>query len=108
MCFPRLLIPPLSSFFLFGCRGTGKITCVSQVFPKAHVISLLDETNYQKYLANPASFRRELHAIKSGEWVFVDEIQRLPNLLNEVHHMMNGSLSPFSAVQMRANSGEVV
>ncbi len=82
---PRLLQPPKSSFFLFGCRGTGKSTWVSHVFPRAHVISLLEEGRYQEYLADPGRFRQELRALPSRQWVFVDEIQRLPNLLNEVH-----------------------
>ncbi|MFZ2956292.1 MAG: AAA family ATPase [Candidatus Ozemobacteraceae bacterium] len=85
MYYSRLLVPPSTSFFLFGCRGTGKSTWVSHVLPGAHVISLLNETHYQEYLASPALFRQELHAIKPGTWVFIDEIQRLPNLLNEVH-----------------------
>jgi predicted AAA+ superfamily ATPase len=85
MYIPRLLKPPTGSFFLFGCRGTGKSTWVRHVFPKAVVISLLEEARYQDYLAAPGLFRQELQACKPGQWVFIDEIQRLPGLLNEVH-----------------------
>jgi len=51
-------------------------------------ISLLDEERYQAYLAHPKLFYEELSSLKGGEWVFVDEIQRLPGLLNEVHRLI--------------------
>ena len=85
MYYERVLAKPKSSFFLFGCRGTGKSTWVKHQFPDAHVISLLDESLYQSFLAAPELFRKRLRAIKDTEWIFVDEIQRLPQLLNEVH-----------------------
>jgi predicted AAA+ superfamily ATPase len=85
---PRLLPKPNQSFFLFGPRGTGKTTWVRQEFPDAHVINLLDESLYQSYLADVARFAGELRARPNHSWVFVDEIQRLPNLLNEVHRFI--------------------
>lgn len=81
----RDLIAPKSSFFLFGPRGTGKSTWIKQNFPKAHVVNLLEEEVYQTFLAEPGLFGAELNSLKSKSWVVVDEIQRLPNLLNEVH-----------------------
>ena len=71
-----------------GPRGTGKTTWVRHEFPEAHVISLLDEALYQAYLADISRFAAELRALPEGTWVFVDEIQRLPNLLNEVHRFI--------------------
>ena len=53
-----------------------------------HEISLLDEERYQSYLAKPRLFYEELALKKPREWVFIDEIQRLPNLLNEVHRLI--------------------
>ena len=83
------LLPKLDqSFFLFGPRGTGKTTWVRHEFPNAHVINLLDEFLYQSYLADVSRFAGELRALPDGSWVFVDEIQRLPNLLNEVHRFI--------------------
>jgi predicted AAA+ superfamily ATPase len=84
----RALKRPEQSFFLLGPRGTGKTTWVRHEFPEAHVISLLDETLYQAYLADIGRFAAELRALPEGAWVFVDEIQRLPNLLNEVHRFI--------------------
>jgi predicted AAA+ superfamily ATPase len=61
---------------------------VRHEFPDAVEISLLDEGRFQRYLADPSQFRKELQALPEESWVFVDEIQRLPNLLNEVHYFI--------------------
>ncbi len=82
---PRILRLPEQSFFLLGPRGTGKSTWVRAALPKALRIDLLDEALYQSYLARPALLADELRAVESGSWVVLDEIQRLPVLLNEVH-----------------------
>jgi predicted AAA+ superfamily ATPase len=84
----RLIKVPDQSFFLLGPRGTGKSTWLRAKFPDAHVIDLLSEETYQRLLANPGQFARELRAASPGRWVIVDEVQRLPNLLNEVHRFM--------------------
>jgi predicted AAA+ superfamily ATPase len=81
----RRLSLPKGSFFLLGPRGTGKSTWVRQAVPGASRIDLLDEARYQTYLADPGQFAAELRATRSGSWVIVDEIQRLPGLLNEIH-----------------------
>jgi predicted AAA+ superfamily ATPase len=86
--YPRILKPPRQSFFLFGMRGVGKSTWAARAFPDAARFDLLDEGLYQGYLADPGRFGRELAAIPSGRWVVVDEIQRLPALLNEVHRFI--------------------
>jgi uncharacterized protein len=85
---PRILQPPRQSFFLFGPRGTGKSTWVKQRFPGCTRLDLLDETLYQELLARPAGFADRLRALPARSWVCVDEIQRLPNLLNEVHRLI--------------------
>lgn len=83
--YPRRLQPPASSFFLFGMRGVGKTSWARQHFPEAYRIDLLNESFYQTYLADSRVFRREIAGLKRGAWVVVDEIQRLPWLLNEIH-----------------------
>jgi len=84
----RLLKPPEQSFFLLGPRGSGKSTWLRATFPDAHVIDLLSEATYQRLMASPGSFADELRAVAEGKWVVVDEVQRLPNLLNEVHRFI--------------------
>ncbi len=83
--YPRLLSAPKGSFFLFGPRGAGKSTWLRGAFPRAHRIDLLDEGLYQSYLADAGGFAGQLRALEPGSTVVVDEVQRLPALLNEVH-----------------------
>ena len=84
----RLLKPPEQSFFLFGMRGAGKSTWARQTFPEAYRFDLLDEGLFQSYLRDARLFGRELPRIPAGQTVVVDEIQRLPALLNEVHRFI--------------------
>lgn len=86
--YPRLLTPPKQSFFLLGLRGSGKSTWAHQVFPEARRFDLLNEALYQDYLRDPGLFGRELALIPTASTVIVDEIQRLPVLLNEVHRFI--------------------
>lgn len=86
----RLLVPPQESFFLFGLRGVGKSTWARARFPAARRVDLLDEGLYQDYLRDPRLFADELRGLRRGAWVVVDEVQRLPALLNEVHRAIEG------------------
>jgi uncharacterized protein len=86
--YPRLLAPPERSFFLLGLRGSGKSTWARQAFPEARRFDLLDEALYQDYLRDPGLFGRELALVPAGSTIIVDEIQRLPALLNEVHRFI--------------------
>jgi len=88
MMLPRILKAPEQSFFLMGPRGSGKSTWLRATFPDAHVIDLLAEDTYQRLLASPGLFADELRALTSVRWVIVDEVQRLPGLLNEVHRFI--------------------
>jgi predicted AAA+ superfamily ATPase len=88
MYYSRLLDLCNKSFFLFGPRGSGKTTWIRHNLPDAKRIDLLDEEIYQRYLADPGAFAAELRAVSAGSWVVVDEIQRIPNLLNEVHRFI--------------------
>jgi predicted AAA+ superfamily ATPase len=81
----RLLRQPEGSFFLFGPRGTGKSTWLRATFRDAHYVDLLDERRYRGYLGNAGLFTDEMRALVPGSTVVVDEIQRIPALLNEVH-----------------------
>ena len=84
----RLLKPPRQSFFLFGMRGVGKSTWARGAFPDARRFDLLDEGLFQSYLRDSRLFGRELLRIPAGQSVVVDEVQRLPALLNEVHRFI--------------------
>ena len=86
--YTRLTRAARQSFFLLGVRGAGKSTWARRQFPDALRIDLLDEGRYQDYLIDPSLFAAELDAVPAESWVVVDEIQRLPNLLNEVHRLI--------------------
>lgn len=92
----RVLPPPRSSFFLFGARGTGKSTWLRRHFGHARYVDLLDERRYQRLLADPGLFHDELSTLAGGSWVAVDEVQRLPSLLNEVHRLIEGRRLKFA------------
>jgi len=91
----RLLMPPRGSFFLFGVRGAGKSTWAREQFPDAHVVDLLDESRYQALLANPGLLAMELRTLPSRRVVVLDEVQRVPALLNEVHRAIESSRRRF-------------
>mgnify|MGYP001605297719 FL=1 len=86
--YSRILSPPKNkSFFLFGPRGTGKTTWVKSAFPKAIFIDLLESEIYNDLLANPQ--RLETFIPKDFKnWVIIDEVQRVPELLNEIHRLI--------------------
>jgi predicted AAA+ superfamily ATPase len=88
--YPRILEPPArQSFFLFGPRGTGKTAWAHARFPDARFFDLLDAEIYTRLLAAPARLGEQIPADYRG-WVVLDEIQRLPELLNEVHRLIEG------------------
>jgi len=84
----RIYRLPGGSFFLFGLRGVGKSTWIREQLPDAHRFDLLDEGLYQDLLTDPSQFAGELRRLEPGSWVVVDEVQRLPGLLNEVHRFI--------------------
>ena len=83
--YQRIVTAPKGSFFLFGVRGAGKSSWTREAFPGAFVVDLLDEARYQTLLANPGQLALELRALPRGRVVVLDEVQRVPAMLNEVH-----------------------
>lgn len=83
--YDRILAPPRGSFFLFGARGVGKSTWAGRVFPDAYVVDLLDESRYLRLVAEPGLLGSELRELPRERVVVLDEVQRVPALLNEVH-----------------------
>lgn len=87
---PRLLdLPALlakRSHFLFGPRQTGKTTLVRHSLPKAKIYDLLDSSVFLALGRNPGRLEEELEP--GDSIVVIDEIQRLPTLLNEVHRLI--------------------
>ncbi|MDZ4677395.1 MAG: ATP-binding protein [Oligoflexia bacterium] len=84
----RILRPPKTSFFLFGPRGSGKSTWVKANFKSLTYINLLFEREFTKYLIDPDILISELRDLKPKSWVAIDEIQKVPALLDAVHHLI--------------------
>ncbi len=74
---------------MLGPRGVGKSTLLSQGLPAAKVFSLLVRSHYLRFLTQPSDFRKEVLAIEKGSWIVVDEIQKIPSLLDEIQAIMN-------------------
>lgn len=73
------------SCFLFGPRQTGKSTLIRQQFADCPVWNLLDQRVFLRLARNPALIRESLPDRRETAIVVIDEIQRMPALLNEVH-----------------------
>lgn len=76
----------LNSFFLFGPRGTGKSFWIRHSLPGAKLFDLLDADVYGRLLRRPRQLGEEISAKEAV--VVIDEIQRLPALLDEVHRLI--------------------
>jgi predicted AAA+ superfamily ATPase len=88
--YPRLLNLPVDqrdSLFLLGPRGTGKTVWLKENVPDSIYLDLLDFSLYGQLLANPARLNEKIPTDYQG-WVIIDEIQRIPELLNEVHRLI--------------------
>lgn len=90
MYVPRLLdlkqITDQKSCFLFGPRQTGKSSLIQHQLPDATVIDLLDDEIYLRLQQNAKALSGLISAPE--RIVVIDEIQRIPNLLNEVHRLI--------------------
>lgn len=84
----RLLSPTERSFFLFGPRGTGKSTWLHGVLPGAYRLDLLDTELYYELQREPHRLEALIGRHPENAWVILDEIQKVPALLDEVHRLM--------------------
>ena len=114
----RVMIDRLSkplennSFFLFGARGTGKSTLLKSFFATKKVIwiDLLDPEQEDRYSRRPQELRELVVAReKDISWIVIDEIQKVPRLLDLVHHLIEEenalfALTGSSARKLKSNS----
>ncbi|MCD8288971.1 MAG: DUF4143 domain-containing protein [Prevotella sp.] len=76
------------SVFLWGARQTGKSTLLAALFPDAIYYDLLKSDVYGRLMSKPALLREELMLQDQSRIVIIDEVQKLPALLDEVHWLM--------------------
>jgi len=91
------------SILLLGPRGVGKTSWAKNAFPNALYLDLLDADVYTPLQANP---KRLEHLIPSdfSDWVVLDEVQKLPELLNEVHRLIESRRQRFILTGSSARS----
>lgn len=76
------------SAFFWGARQTGKSTLLKMLFPNAKSYDLLKSDDYTRLHIRPATLREECEMLDEGELVIIDEVQKIPALLDEVHWLM--------------------
>ena len=83
------IFKPLKSqnFFIMGPRGTGKSTFLKSQYPQALYLDLLKAENFNSFLARPSRLE-DFIPTSFSNYVIIDEIQRIPELLNEVHRLI--------------------
>lgn len=86
--FPRLLQPPTRSFFLFGPRGVGKSTWLRSTLKNAAYFDLLESALFLELSQNPENLQALVGKKPADSWVVLDEIQKAPQLLDEVHRLI--------------------
>ncbi len=83
----HLPTPGSETFFLWGPRQAGKTTLLRQRYPDARWIDLLKSDEFRRYVTRPELLRQEIEAegAHAGRQVVIDEVQKVPTLLDEVH-----------------------
>jgi len=90
----RFFSIPEKSFFLFGPRGTGKSTWLRHELPDAVFVDLLKPEVYRELQARPERLREIALGSSRKRVVVVDEVQRVPELLNVVHEVLERPGAP--------------
>lgn len=72
------------SHFLFGPRATGKSWLIRHQLPHVQKFDLLDTVTHDRFLRRPSALAEEV----TSDFVIIDEIQKVPRLLDEVHKMI--------------------
>jgi predicted AAA+ superfamily ATPase len=104
--------PAKETFFLWGARQSGKSTLLRQSYPGVPWIDLLKADVLRRYATNPELLRQELD--QSGQrFVVIDEIQKVPTLLDEVHWLhenrgINFALCGSSARKLKRGHGNLL
>lgn len=83
----QIKLPPDRSAFLWGPRKTGKTTLLKQQFPNACWIDLLNYDTFQALSQKPNTLRQIVEA-QNSKTIIIDEIQKVPVLMDEIHWLI--------------------
>lgn len=83
------------SFFLWGARQTGKSTLLKKQFPGSLWFDLLLSDVFERLQRNPGQLREIILATRPDEPVVIDEIQKIPVLLDEIHWLIENTKTRF-------------
>ena len=88
-----LVLPKNKSFFLFGARNTGKSTLLNRIFNKENAfwIDLLNPDEEEKYSRAPSVLASEVLALEDKKYVIIDEVQKIPKLLDVIHQLIEST-----------------
>jgi predicted AAA+ superfamily ATPase len=89
----KIDLPKKQSAFLWGARKTGKSTYLKQSFPEALYYDLLKSDEFLRFLKSPYLLREEILAIeeKADNIIIIDEVQKVPSLLDEIHWLIENT-----------------
>lgn len=94
----KMNLQDANSAFLWGARQTGKSTYLASVFPKSIRYDLLQTDLYLRLLKEPYLLREEIISLSKEKLrypIIIDEVQKVPLLLNEVHWLIENSNAYF-------------
>lgn len=77
------------SVFLWGARQVGKTTLLEMHYPDARYYDLLQSGEFERLLRRPGLLKEELETASEGDIIIIDEIQKIPQLLDEVHSIIH-------------------
>jgi predicted AAA+ superfamily ATPase len=77
-----------TSFFLWGPRQAGKSFLLREKFKDALWINLLNTEEFIELQARPALLRERVKHLPKSSWIIIDEVQKIPLLLDEVHYLI--------------------
>lgn len=83
----KLNLAGRESIFLFGPRGTGKTFWLKQKLADCLYFDLLHSADYAEFLAAPSILESRIPN-NYDDWIVIDEVQKVPMLLNEVHRLI--------------------
>ena len=111
--FSRKIKLPNKTFLLLGPRGTGKSTWLKGCLKPKIEIDLLKSKNFLEYSVNPSKLQVDCEALRVGDWVFIDEIQKVPALMDEAHSLyeskkINFALTGSSARKLKRGGANLM